>query len=66
VLWKAVKAGDAPRHVEALLATYLAHRRDGQESFQAFTLRHEIEMLDRLVAPALAASARLAVKEAAE
>jgi len=60
-LWKAVKAEDAPRHVEALLKTYLAHRAGPDESFQTFTLRHEAEALDALVTPALAT-----MKEAAE
>ncbi len=60
-LWKAVKAEDAPRHVEALLRAYLAHRTGPSESFQAFTLRHETADLDALVAPHLAP-----LKEAAE
>jgi ferredoxin-nitrite reductase len=60
-LWKGVKADDAPRHVEALLKTYLAHRAGPDEGFQAFTLRHEAEALDALVTPALAT-----MKEAAE
>ncbi len=60
-LWKAVKAEDAPRHVEALLKTYMAHRSGPDEGFQAFTLRHETEALDALVTPALAT-----MREAAE
>jgi ferredoxin-nitrite reductase len=60
-LWKAVKAEDAPRHIEALLKTYLTHRFGPDESFQAFTLRHEIDALDALVTPALST-----MKEAAE
>ncbi len=60
-LWKGVKAEDAPRHVEALLKTYLAHRTGPDESFQAFTLRHETEALDVLVTPALST-----MREAAE
>lgn len=60
-LWKAVKAEDAPRHVEALLKTYLTHRATPAESFQAFTLRHEMETLDGLVSPALTS-----MREAAE
>ena len=60
-LWKAVKAEDTPRHVEALLRAYLAHRTGPSESFQAFTLRHETADLDALVAPHLAP-----LKEAAE
>lgn len=36
-----VKAEDAPLRVEHLLKSYLAHRADPTESFQAFTTRHE-------------------------
>ncbi len=60
-LWKGVKASDAPRHVEALLKTYLAHRTNPAETFQAFTLRHDTARLEALVAPHLSA-----MKEAAE
>ncbi|QCK87403.1 NirA family protein [Phreatobacter aquaticus] len=60
-LWTAVKATDAPRHVEALLKAYLAHRTGADESFQAFTVRHEIEALDALVQPSIAV-----MREAAE
>ncbi len=60
-LWKGVKATDAPRHVEALLKAYLAHRADPGETFQAFTIRHDVEPLERLVAPHLSM-----MKEAAE
>lgn len=60
-LWKGVKAEDAPRHVEALLKAYLANRAGAHESFQAFTLRHELDALDSLVTPQLAA-----MREAAE
>ncbi len=60
-LWKGVKATEAPRHVEALLKAYLAHRTDPGETFQAFTIRHDAERLERLVAPHLTA-----MKEAAE
>ncbi|MFN3853452.1 MAG: NirA family protein [Phreatobacter sp.] len=61
MLWKGVKAEDAPRHVEALLKAYLANRLGAHEGFQAFTLRHELEALDSLVTPQLAA-----MREAAE
>lgn len=61
LLWKAVKAEDAPRHVEALLRAYLAYRTGPEESFQAFTLRHDTAALDALVSPKLAP-----LKEAAE
>lgn len=60
-LWKGVKATDAPRHVEALLKAYLAHRTDAGETFQTFTIRHEAERLEHLVAAHLAT-----MKEAAE
>src|SRR5262249_47600292 len=44
-----VKAEDAPRTVERLLKAYLAHRASPQESFLAFTRRHEIDALRALV-----------------
>jgi len=47
-LWKAVKAEDCPARIEALLRAYLARRHGPNESFQAFTLRHEIEALRAL------------------
>ena len=40
-----VKAEDAPRTVERLLKAYLAHRTSPQESFLAFTRRHDIDAL---------------------
>jgi ferredoxin-nitrite reductase len=45
-----VKAEDAPRTVERMLRTYLAHRASPQESFQAFTRRHDVDALRSLVA----------------
>ena len=60
-LWKGVKAEDAPRHVEALLKAYLGHRQGPAEGFQAFTIRHDAEALESLVAPHLSP-----LKEAAE
>jgi ferredoxin-nitrite reductase len=45
-----VKAEDAPRTVERMLRAYLAHRASPQESFQAFTRRHDIDALRSLVA----------------
>jgi ferredoxin-nitrite reductase len=45
-----VKAQDAPATVERLLRTYLAHRASPQESFLAFTRRHEIDALKALCA----------------
>jgi ferredoxin-nitrite reductase len=44
-----VKAGDAPRTVERLLKTYLAHRTSAEESFLAFARRHEVDALRALV-----------------
>ncbi|MDO9441780.1 MAG: NirA family protein [Beijerinckiaceae bacterium] len=44
-----LKADDAPGFIERLLKTYLAHRAGPDESFQAFTARHDIEDLQRLV-----------------
>jgi ferredoxin-nitrite reductase len=45
-----VRAEDAPRTVERMLKAYLAHRASPQESFQAFTRRHDIDALRSLVA----------------
>jgi ferredoxin-nitrite reductase len=42
-----VKAGDAPRTVERILKGYLAHR-DGDETFLAFSKRHETDALKRM------------------
>ncbi|OAI23634.1 ferredoxin--nitrite reductase [Methylosinus sp. R-45379] len=47
-----VAAADAPRKIESLLRAYLAHRAKGEESFAAFTRRHDIEALRRLIAEA--------------
>src|SRR5438552_647211 len=44
-----VKAEDAPRIVERMLKAYLAHRASPQESFLAFTRRHEIDALRSLI-----------------
>ncbi len=43
-----VKAEDVPKQVERLLKAYLAHRASAQESFSAFTRRHEIAALKAL------------------
>jgi ferredoxin-nitrite reductase len=48
-LWKGIRADECATHVETLLRTYLAHRCGPEESFQVFTLRHEIEELRGLV-----------------
>ena len=44
-----VKAEDAPKTVERMLNAYLAHRVSPQESFLAFTRRHEIAALRNLI-----------------
>jgi ferredoxin-nitrite reductase len=44
-----VKAEDAPRIVERMLAAYLARRASPQESFLAFTRRHEVDALRSLI-----------------
>jgi ferredoxin-nitrite reductase len=44
-----VKAEDAPRTIERMLRAYLAHRCSPQESFQAFTRRHQIDALRTLI-----------------
>src|SRR6516164_7098321 len=44
-----VKAEDAPKTVERMLKAYLAHRVSPQESFLAFTRRHEIDALRSLI-----------------
>jgi ferredoxin-nitrite reductase len=43
-LYRDVKAVDAPRIVERVLKGYLAHR-DGDETFLAFSRRHDVEAL---------------------
>jgi ferredoxin-nitrite reductase len=43
-----VKAEDAPKAVERMLKTYLAHRASAAESFLAFTRRQDIEALKAL------------------
>jgi ferredoxin-nitrite reductase len=48
-LYRDVKAEDAPRTVERMLKAYLAHRASPQESFLAFTRRHQIDALRALV-----------------
>jgi ferredoxin-nitrite reductase len=47
-IWRDVKAEDVPHTVERLLQTYLAHRASNEETFLAFTRRHEIEALKEL------------------
>jgi ferredoxin-nitrite reductase len=43
-IYKDVKAEDAPRTIERMLNGYLAHR-DANETFVAFSKRHEVEQL---------------------
>jgi ferredoxin-nitrite reductase len=47
-LWREVPATDCAGKVEGLLRAYLDHRHGPQESFQAFTQRHEAEALRTL------------------
>ncbi|MBG0809018.1 NirA family protein [Methylosinus sp. H3A] len=49
-LFENVAAEDAPRKVEGILRAYLAHRATAEESFAAFTRRHDLETLKRLFA----------------
>jgi ferredoxin-nitrite reductase len=49
-VFRDVKAQDAPRVVERMLKTYLAHRKSREEPFFAFTRRHEVAELARLFA----------------
>src|SRR5262249_49954109 len=44
-IYRDVKAEDAPPAIERMLKAYLAHRASHEESFQAFTRRHDIEAL---------------------
>ena len=44
-LYRDVKADDAPRTIERILKTYLAHRASSAESFIDFARRHEIDAL---------------------
>ncbi|HWL31652.1 MAG TPA: NirA family protein [Xanthobacteraceae bacterium] len=47
-IYRDVRAEDAPPTVERMLKTYMAHRAAREETFQAFTRRHEIEALKTL------------------
>jgi ferredoxin-nitrite reductase len=44
-IYRDVKADDAPKKIERMLKAYLAHRTSGDESFLAFSRRHEVEAL---------------------
>ncbi|HJW78401.1 MAG TPA: hypothetical protein VJ526_07560, partial [Beijerinckiaceae bacterium] len=54
-LWKSIRAEDCPACIEALLRAYLAHRHGPEESFQAVTLRREIDELRSLACPSQSA-----------
>jgi ferredoxin-nitrite reductase len=47
-VYRDVKAEDAPRAVERMLKAYLGHRVSVDESFLAFTRRHEVDALKAL------------------
>ncbi len=44
-----VKAEDAPKAVEQILKTYIAHRASADETFNKFARRHDIDALKRMV-----------------
>ncbi len=44
-----VTADEAPALIEALLKAYVAHRASETESFQAFTARHDVETLHKMI-----------------
>jgi ferredoxin-nitrite reductase len=44
-IYRDVKAEDAPRRVEGLLKAYMTHRASPEESFLAFSQRHDVEAL---------------------
>jgi ferredoxin-nitrite reductase len=44
-IYRDVKAEDAPKTVERMLKAYVAHRTAPDETFLAFTRRHEVEQL---------------------
>ena len=48
-LYRDVKAQDAPKTIERILKTYLAHRASREESFIDFARRHEIDALKSMV-----------------
>jgi len=49
-VFRDVKAQDAPPTVERMLKSYLAHRSSREETFLAFTRRHEIDRLQAMFA----------------
>jgi ferredoxin-nitrite reductase len=52
LVYSDVKADDAPMRIEGLLRAYLVHRASPQETFHAFSARHDIETLQRLASGA--------------
>jgi ferredoxin-nitrite reductase len=44
-LYRDVKASDAPKTIEKMLNSYLAHRASAQETFLAFSRRHDVKAL---------------------
>jgi ferredoxin-nitrite reductase len=48
-IFRDVKAEDAPGTIERMLKAYLAHRTSPQESFLAFSRRHDIDTLRTLI-----------------
>jgi len=47
-VYRDIKAEDAPQAVERMLKAYLAHRASHEETFFAFSRRHEIESLKNM------------------
>jgi ferredoxin-nitrite reductase len=47
-IYRDVKAEDAPKTVEKMLKAYLANRQSKDETFLAFSRRHEIEALKKI------------------
>jgi ferredoxin-nitrite reductase len=54
-LYRDVPADEAPTRIERILETYLVHRVSPDESFLAFSRRHDIEVLQQLIAGEMAA-----------
>ena len=52
-IYPAVAAADAPKAIERLLKSYLAHRAGPEETFHAFTARHDVETLKELAGKAM-------------
>ena len=49
-IYRDVKAQDAPRVIERMLKGYLGHRASRDETFLAFSRRHEVENLKSIFA----------------